>query len=220
MNCPKCAAEMLADAPLPDFLSLVKAIHRCPNCEGMVKVSFGDDNSFNPFAKPDEDRVLAALREKNAKLVAERSQEESEFCAAMDFINHSDSPFAEKQAKASAHMQAYPDCQYRYRASLLQDALDSTNPAYIGLGKYKTCGMTFYTDKFVGDELLELDGETWQWHVYIDTATGIRHIIDYMLSESGTAIFIDGMIAWQGDSKEKPFERGENLLLVKLGALF
>lgn len=150
-------------------------------------------------------------------MIAQMGIAEEMFKATMNFINHSDSSFEDKQEWAFAYIQAF--ALWRYNAHMIQDALESANPAYEGMTQYRTCGMRFFMKR--GALQACPDNALYQEDVYLNIATGIKHTLAYSVTAIRATIALDGAIVWTGKAEKVAdlYSRGENLLLVKLGAI-
>lgn len=162
---------------------------------------------------------MNALEEHQVKL-AQMQMAQEMFAATMDFINHSDSSYEDKWAWGMAYIQEY--ALFRHNAHMIQDALERINPLYEGMRKTRLCGVFFFVKRASLE--LELDNGAIRHDSYLVVETGNRHTVGYTtkLDAGDTMIMIDGDIEWIGKTENinQRLERGENLLLQKLGLLF
>ncbi len=146
------------------------------------------------------------------------------FRAVMTVIVHEDSvPFADKVAMVENYKQICP--LYKHDATCLQNALDRINPAYTGMGEFRSCGERFYRTegewKDIGQGALSREDS------YLHVATQKTHTLSYAYHAGmgvGT-IILDGAIVWGtalGQKVNTYHELpalGVNKLLDKLGVL-
>lgn len=159
---------------------------------------------------------MNALEERQVKL-AQMQMAQAMFVATMDFINHSDSSYEDKHQWAMAYQAAYP--LFGHNRLMMNDALESINPVYMGMVKHRICGVFFFV-KRASLELV-LDTGKIRHDDYLAIETGKRHVVGYSMKPDATMIMIDGETMWIGKTENINLllERGESLLLNKLNIL-
>lgn len=150
--------------------------------------------------------------------ITEMAQANEQFLATMNVINHGNLPYSAKEDTGLAYIALYP--LWPHNHSMIKDALEAQNPAYAGMSKLTTCGMTFYVRRSSLQDCP--DGSQFRQDMYIDTATNKKHILQYSIVKGlRMAISINGAIVYSGNlaSDYELFELGQRLLLMQLGAI-
>lgn len=120
----------------------------------------------------------------------EAPQAEAFFLDLMNAINNPNSSYETKALSASGFAVMYP--LWPHYAARISDALESQNPAYQGMEKhvFVKSGLTFYANRQYAEvetAITHLRQELW-----INTATGISHVLEYSVIGDSNSIVLDG----------------------------